>query len=312
MPEYWEITIYGWALTKRGTEQIISQLINVVSPVFAIMAVGYFWSRSGQKYDLDFITSVAINLGCPCLAFSTLTLLEIDHALLGKMGMSIAMALLLFAIFGLGILRLSGVPPRGYLPPLMFANIGNMGLPICLFAYGTEGLALAIIVFAVVTVVQFTVGIWLYSGAFSLLDLVKNPVIVSIVISLIILVMGIKPPEWIAKTTKLLGEITIPMMILTLGVSLERMKVYHIAKPLCISLVRIGMGFGVGVGVAYLMGLTGVVRGVLILQCSMPVAVFNYLLAERYKRNAKETAELIVASTVLSLVTLPLILGFLK
>ena len=138
---------------------MINQLINVVAPVFAIIAVGYFWSRAGQKYDLDFVTSISINIGCPCLAFSTLTSLQMRYDLLGKMGISITIALILFALFGLAILRLAGLSPRGYLPPLMFANIGNMGIPVCLFAYGKEGLALAIIVFAVVTIGQFTIAV---------------------------------------------------------------------------------------------------------------------------------------------------------
>lgn len=280
--------------------------------MFAIMAVGYLWSRMGQKYDLDLITTIVINIGCPCLAFSTLTSLQINHSLLGQISVSVILAVALFGIFGLIILKLAGLSPHGYLPPLMFANIGNMGMPVCLFAYGTEGLAYAIIVFATVTIGQFTIGIWLYSGSISPSGLYKNPIIVSIFIAVFMLISGLEPPEWIARATKLLGELTIPMMLLTLGVSLERMKVSNIGKNFLLSLARIGMGFGVGVAMALLMGLTGTARGVLILQCSMPVAIFNYLLAEKYKQNASETAELIVVSTILSLVTLPLILRFLK
>jgi len=291
---------------------MINELVNIVTPVFTVIAVGYFWSKAGQKYDLDLVTSLVINIGCPCLAFSTLTDIRIDHSLLGQMGISTIIAVTLFGLIGLVILRLAGLSPNAYLPPLMFANIGNMGLPVCLFSYGSDGLALAIIVFALVTIGQFAVGIWLYAGSFSQSGLHRNPVIISIIISLVILLTGIKTPEWISRPIRLLGEITIPMMLFTLGVCLARMRVLNIRKAVLLSLTRIVMGFAVGVTVSYLMGLTGVVRGVLILQCSMPVAVFNYLLAERYRRKPEETAELIVVSTLISLISLPLVLIFLK
>ena len=194
----------------------------------------------------------------------------------------------------------------------MFANIGNMGLPVCLFAYGNEGVALAIVVFAVFMVGQFTIALFLYSGSISLTELIKNPIVISVIISVLILITGYKPAEWISKATKLLGDLTIPMMLLTLGVSLQKMKVFKIGRAVSLSIVRIGMGFCVGLLVAELMGLTGTARGVFILQNSMPVAVFNYLLAERYKRNASETAELIIVSTILSIIALPLVLSFLK
>ena len=291
---------------------MINQLIQVVAPIFAVIAVGYIWSWSGRKYDLEFITSIAINIGCPCLAFSTLTNLEIDQSLLSSISIATACSIVLFGLAGTLVLRVSGLSIKGYLSPLMFANIGNMGLPVCLFAYGQEGLALAIVVFAVVCVGQFTIAIFLYSGSLSLAPVLKNPVIISIVISFALLVSGISPFQWIAKATKLIGDITIPVMLLTLGVSLQRMKVFNTGKALLLSIARIGIGFGVGILVSYLFGLKGTARGVFILQSSMPVAVFNYLLAERYGRNAKETAELIIISTLLSIIVLPLILQFLK
>ncbi len=291
---------------------MVNQLIQVVAPIFAVIAVGYIWSWSGRRYDLEFITSIAINIGCPCLAFYTLTGLKLNHSLLGSISLATAAAIVLFGLIGMLVLKVSGLSINGYLPPLMFANIGNMGLPVCLFAYGQDGLALAIVVFSVVTAGQFTIALLLYSGSFSPLPILKNPVIISIIISAVLLVSGISPPQWIAKSTKLVGDITIPVMLITLGVSLQRMKVFNTGRAILLSITRVGMGFGVGLLLSFVFGFKGAVKGVFILQCSMPVAVFNYLLAERYGRNAKETAELIIISTLLSIITLPMILHFLK
>ena len=291
---------------------MINQLIQVVAPIFAVIAVGYIWSWSGRKYDLEFITAIAINLGAPCLAFSTLTNIKIDHSLLGSISLAMVTAIALFGITGTLILKLFRQPVGSYLAPLMFANIGNMGLPVCLFAYGKEGLAFAIVIFAVVTVGQFTIAIFLYSGSLSVIPIIKNPVIISIVISTFLLVSGLEPPQWIAKSTKLIGDITIPVMLITLGVSLQRMKVFNFGRALLLSFSRVGLGFGIGLLLAHLFGFKGAVRGVFILQCSMPVAVFNYLLSEKYKKNAEGTAELIIVSTLLAIAVLPIILHIIK
>jgi predicted permease len=100
-------------------------------------------------------------------------------------------------------------------------------------------------------------------------------------------------------------------MLITLGVSLARLHVENIKRALTISVLRLVIGFLVGVLVAALFRLPMPARGVLILQSAMPAAVFNYLLAEHFDRNAGDTAGVVVISTVLSLVTLPFLLRFL-
>ena len=76
------------------------------------------------------------------------------------------------------------------------------------------------------------------------------------------------------------------------------------------SALRLGLGFAVGLAVATAMGLEGTVRGVVIFESAMPVAVFNYLWAVRYNTAPEVVAGLVLASTALSFVTLPLLLLF--
>jgi malate permease and related proteins len=291
---------------------MINQLLQVVAPILVVIAVGYIWGKSGRRYDLEFVTSIAMNLGSPCLAFSTLTNIKMSHALMGRVSLATVSAIMIFAITGYLILRCSGLSIDAFLAPIMFPNIGNMGLPVCLFAYGNEGLALAIVVFAVILIGQFTVAIFLYSGTFASSAIFKNPVIISIIISFALLITGVSPPQWIVKSTKLIGDITIPVMLITLGVSLSNMRVLNTSRAILLSIARTGLGFLVGLLISWLFGLTGIARGVFILQCSMPVAVFNYLLAEQYGKKPKDVAELIIISTLLSILVLPVILQYLK
>ena len=154
-------------------------------------------------------------------------------------------------------------------------------------------------------------GPWIYSGEANLAGVLKIPIVYAALISVIVLVAGFKPPLWIARTTELMGSFVIPLMLFTLGVSLAQLRVENIKRALTISVLRLVIGCLVGVLVASLFRLPWPARGVLILQSAMPAAVFNYLLAQHYEKNASDTAGVVVISTVLSLVTLPLLLRFL-
>jgi predicted permease len=99
-------------------------------------------------------------------------------------------------------------------------------------------------------------------------------------------------------------------MLITLGISLARLKVASVPRSLALSALRLVMGFAIGLALAAALGLDGATRGVLIVQLSMPVAVFNYLFAQRYKTAPEEVAGMVVMSTALSFASLPLLLWF--
>ena len=202
------------------------------------------------------------------------------------------------------------LPAHTYLPPLVFGNSGNMGLPLCLFAFGETGLALAVAYFATVSLVHFTAGISVWSGHFSPAELLGTPLTWAVALAVGVLALDVRVPGWIVQTTELLGGITIPLMLLTLGASLHDLGLSSVPRSLGLSAVRLGVGFAAGWGVAQLLGFEGVMRGVVIIEASMPVAVFNFLFAERYHRAPESVASLVVLSTLLAFVTTPLVLRF--
>ncbi|MCP4752203.1 MAG: AEC family transporter [Proteobacteria bacterium] len=289
---------------------MIQLLFNVVAPIFTIVFVGWFWGKSGRAYDSDIITSLVMTIGAPCLVFSTLSTLSISPSFLWQIGAAALLVIVLTGLAGAAILKVAKLSVRGFLSPIMFPNIGNMGLSVCFFAFGKPGLALAIIVFTVYCLGTFSFGLWLYSGAITPAQVLRLPIVYAVILAVLFLVGGLNVPEWIAKTAEMLGNFTIPLMLFTLGVSLSRLKVMNIRFALLLSALRLGGGFGIGLLVSSIFGLTGVAQGVVILQSSMPVAVFNYLFSERYQRHPQETAELVVVSTLMSLVAIPLILRF--
>jgi predicted permease len=148
------------------------------------------------------------------------------------------------------------------------------------------------------------------SGKVSWRELARNPVLYSVLITLLFLFTGTKPWTWVHNTTRLLADFTIPLLLIAMGVSLARFQIASVGRSLLIAVFRLGIGFAVGMAVVTLLDLDGVARRVAILQSSMPVAVFSYLFAVRYNRSPDEVAGTVVISTVLSFLTLPLLLWF--
>lgn len=284
------------------------ELIPILTPLFAGVGVGFVWGRLKRPYDVDFITSLVLLLGTPCLVFSTLVKLQVQADLLGQVALAAVIAVACFLALGGMVLRLAGLSWRAYLPALAFPNAGNMGLPLCLYAFGEPGLALAIAYFAVTSTGQFTLGMRLASGHMSIAHLARTPHLYAIALALVFVIAGKRPPAWLLNATDLVGGMTIPLMLITLGVSLARLRVANVPRSLALSLLRLVMGFAIGLAVAEALDITGVSRGVVVIQSAMPVAVFNYLFAQRFRAEPEEVAGMIVISTAISFATLPLLL----
>lgn len=289
---------------------MISELLAVIVPIFLCAGLGYGWARMKLDYPVEFVTRVVMNVGAPCLIISAFLETGVDPRELGRVALAALLVMALMAMAGWVMLRSLRLDMRTFLPPALFANIGNMGLPLCLFAFGETGLALALAVFLVVFGLQMSLGLVLVAGRGQLGQIVRQPVLWATVLAVFMVWRGWALPDWLANTTDLLAGLTIPLMLVTLGVSLASLKVSEWRHSLAFSLLRVIGGFGAGILVAWLLGLEGVERGVLILQSAMPVAVFNYLLALKFDREPGEVAGMVLISTGLAFVLLPAIVAY--
>ena len=287
---------------------MLGELFAIIAPLFVCAGLGFLWAKRDWPFDTAMVTPLAMNIAVPCLAFFSISTLAVDPAAFAELAIAIVVAFSGFMVFGAIALKIMGLSMRTYLPSLSFPNVGNMGLPVCLFAFGDTGLALGMAWYVIASLGHFTIGIWLVSGSSSPAFLLKTPILYSLIAAFAFMLTDTVPPKWILNTTQLLGNLGIPLMLLTLGVSLARLRVFGLARGVGLSIFRLLMGFGVGLAVAELFGLEGVARGVLILDCAMPVAVFNYIMAERYGRGSSEVASMVVISTAISFATLPLLL----
>jgi predicted permease len=288
----------------------MGELFSIIAPVFLISALGYAWAKMEQPFDTLLVTALLTNVTSPCLIFSRVASLDEDFATFGGVAGLAMLSIAIFAATGYAAAKALKLPVTATVGPIMFPNNGNMGLALCLFAFGEVGIGLGIGFFIVSATTQFTLAPWIASGRFSLRQILRSPVIYASTASIIFLGAGIPVPEWLHNTTTLLGDVSIPLMLITLGVSLARLKVVSLRNSLIVSLLRLGIGFTTGVGLVWAFGLTGVTAGVVLIMCSMPPAVFNYLFAARYGDHAEEVAGTVIISTALSFATMPLLLAY--
>lgn len=288
---------------------MIGELVGILAPVFITAGIGFIWSKRGYNFDSEMVSHLVINIGMPCMVFATLSTLQVELAALNQIVLAAMLSICIYLIIGSVILRGAGMKVSHYLPSLSFSNGGNMGLPICLFAFGEKGLALGTGFFLVNAVAQPTLGVWINSGKFSPAGMLRTPVIYAIPLAMLFRFGGYGVPEWLGNTTKLVGGITIPLMLLLLGVSLSRIGWGTARRSGALAALRIMMGLGAGWGVASLLGLSDTVRGVLLLQAAMPAAVINYVFAVRYETDPETVAGIVMQSTLMSIIVLPLLLA---
>ena len=198
------------------------------------------------------------------------------------------------------------------LPPFIMPNTGNMGLPICLFAYGSQGLGVAAAISALIILSHFTLGVFLADRKFNINIILKSPAFYTIIVSVFLLYYEIKTPVFIENTTFLLMYATIFLILMSLGIALTRFKVFSFKKALVCSIGRVIFGPIIGFLLIIYFNLSGFAAGVLLIQCSMPSAVLNYLVASIYspKKIIDSVASTIVVSTVMSFVTIPIVVFF--
>jgi predicted permease len=290
---------------------LILTVVTIVAPVALLGLVGFVWVRTGHDYDLEFVTRLAMTLSVPALIFTALMKSEVDPAALRDVSVAAALGYGLLAAVFLGIVRLLGLPVRTWLAPLVFGNTGNVGLPLALFAFGEAGLGHAVVIFAVMMMWHFTLGLWLVAGGGSPWRLVREPAMIGTLLGGLFLWQGWQTPLWLTHSLELLGQLAIPIMLITLGVAVARLSAGHLGRAFALTALRFVICLGVAAGLGLAFSLTPVATAVLIVQFTTPVAVTSYMLAAKYGADADAVASLVIASTVLSVGTLPLTLAFL-
>ena len=293
--------------------EIYIKLFEVLFPVFFVVAVGYYIGKKDPKINTKFITNFAANVGTPALILYALNIKNISFDIFSNYFWYYLLAITGF--FFVGIIFLLILKTKDIireLPPFVLPNTGNMGLPICLFAYGSDGLGIAAAISSLIILFHFTLGVFLADRKFNFEVILKSPPFYTIIISVLLLYYEIQLPVFIENTSFLLMYATIFLILMSLGIALTRLKIFSFSKALISSLCRLILGPIIGLSIIYYYELDGFAAGVLLIQCSMPSAILNYLVGSIYspKKIVDNIASMIVVSTLLSFITIPIVVFF--
>ena len=288
---------------------IYIKLFEVLFPVFFIVGIGYFLGKQKSDIDTTFITNYSANFGAPALFIFAITSSGVSYSIFSEYFFYSIIALTCFAITGVIFLFFMKKDIFRELPPFFLPNTGNMGIPICLFAYGSLGMGVAAAISSLVVLLHFTANIFLASKTFNIKIILKSPSTYAVIIAVAFLYFELQMPQYVLNTVMLLGYTMIVLILMSLGVSLTQMKVFSIKSSLISSVGRVIIGPLIGFVLIKIFNLSGYAAGVLLIQSSMPSAILTYLIASMYspKKIVDSISSMIVVSTLMSLITVPII-----
>ena len=289
--------------------ELYLKLFEVLFPVFFIVGIGYFLGRNNPKFDTTFITNYSGNFGAPALFIFAISSSGVTYSVFSEYFVYALIALTSFALIGVIFLFFLKKDISRELPPYFLPNTGNMGIPICLFAYGTLGMGVAAAISSLVILLHFTINIFLASKKFDIKIILKSPPTYAVIVAVFFLYFDLEMPKVVINTVMLLGYAMIVLILMSLGVSLTQLKVFSLKDSIISSIGRVIIGPIIGFLIIKIFNLSGFAAGVLLIQSAMPSAILTYLVAEMYspKKVVDSISSMIVVSTLMSLITVPII-----
>ena len=285
------------------------QLISIVFPIFAIVSLGFMYGRKHTP-DMAAANKLNIDVFVPALIFDVLTANSFNLPEFQALALATVAVVLGSALLAWPVGKLMGYQFKTFVPPMMFNNSGNMGLPLLLFAFGEEALAAAVVMFLVGNFLHFSVGMKIINQSASLLAMLKIPMIYTTIAGLVFSLMSWHVPELVATPIKMLGQISIPLMLFALGVRLINIDWKDWKIGMVGAVVSPLSGLIIGVPVGLMLDLPDLQYAMLVVFSALPPAVLNYMVAERYNQQPSQVASIVLLGNLGSVVVIPLVLAF--
>ncbi|MEY5098951.1 MAG: hypothetical protein RJA36_1670, partial [Pseudomonadota bacterium] len=287
---------------------MLLRIISILFPLFAITALGYAVGRR-LKPDLAQANRLNIDVFVPALVFGAMA--ARDFRITDYLPLLLATFVLIAGsgLIGWLVARALGLQPKTLVPPMMFNNCGNLGLPLAVLAFGDAALAPMVVMFLVSNVLQFSFGIWLLDRHTRLLEVWKSPTILATLAGLAVSLLGIELWPPLLLSVKMVGDIAIPLMLFALGVRLADSRITALGFGVFGAMLRPLAGMLLAWAVMQLLELPGREQTLLLVFGALPPAVLNFMFAERYKQEPDKVASMVLLGNVAAVVFLPLALA---
>lgn len=289
----------------------ILNILSIVFPVFSIIGIGYIFARV-KKLSLEPLINVLLYITIPSLVISSLVKKKLILSELLTISAATAIVVAgtgLISFIYLSITKRRDL--RGFYLPTMFMNSGNMAFPLALLAFGTSGLAIAVLYYVAISLMVYSVGIYIAKGNGGFYEMLKLPLIYATIIGIALNLGEIPLPEPLLVTLDMLGAATIPLMLISLGYQLHSTHITSFGLGLAGTVIRIFGGIILAVTAVSILNIKGLEKNIIILSSSMPSAVINFIVSYKYKLHSELVASIIAMSTLISLFITPAVLYFL-
>jgi predicted permease len=285
------------------------RIVGIVAPILIVVLVGYFYARR-KHTNMDSANAANIDVFVPFLILGVFSGQSIHLAELKNLIIITALITLIPGLFSLAIYRLINVQLKTLVPPMMFKNSGNLGIPLLLLAFGEEYLPAILMLFIVENTLHFTIGFWIISPKGHVLSFLKQPMILATIAGLTISIFQWQLPIWLVSAFQLLGDIAVPLMLFALGVRLVNLDVHGWRIGLIGTFLSPLFGLLAAAPFIFLLNLTPEEQAMAWIFACLPPAVLNYLVAERYQQEPDKVASIVLFANAGSVFIIPAVLYF--
>ena len=286
------------------------RILAIVFPVFSIVALGYWFARRFQFTDMAASNRINMDIFTPALIFDVMSRSDYavaDYNLLLLAGVAVVLG---SGLVAWPIARLLGFQWQTFVPPMMFNNSGNMGLPLIVLTFGEAALPAAIILFAAENFLHFLLGQQMITQQWSLIRVLKNPMILATILGVAVSISGLVIPEAIRLPITMLGQIAIPLLLFSLGVRMLAVDFRDWRIGLAGAIVSPLSGLTIAAAFLYFVPLANEQAAILLLFSALPPAVLNFLVAEKFNQEPQQVASIVLLGNLGSVVFIPLVLWF--
>lgn len=291
------------------TYQLAERIFLTVFPLFAIVVAGYIYGRC-KKPDMSLANQLNMDIFVPALIFFVLSDKSFNLPQFQSLAIGAAVVILGSGLLLFPVCKLLNTRPKTFLPPMMFSNSGNLGLPLIILAFGEQALPAAIVLFIVEMTLHFTVGIYIMDHRTNPLRLLRMPIILATIAGLLWSSFELTMPQGIATSLDMLGQISIPLLLFTLGVRLISVDFSAWRIGVLGAILCPAAGILLAIGVQAVLQLNESQYAFLLLFGALPPAVLNYIVAEQYNQEPKQVASIVLLGNMGALLFIPATLVF--
>jgi len=286
---------------------LLEQIFSIVAPLFFIVTVGYFYGKWVNP-EMGITNRLIMDVFMPALIFHVMIQDDFYPTQYVTLIFGGVLLMLGSGVLAYALSRLVGWSPRSFVPPAMFSNWANLGIPLYVSALGQEALDGGVMLVVAGNVLCFTLGAYIYSGSLSIVNVFKTPIIISVILGLLFNIANVPVSPFIDQPIDMLGQVAIPLMLFSLGVRLTKVDLNDNVIGAVMAVFCPVVGIGLAVLLVRVLPLSALHANILILFGALPPAVINFMLAEQYNNDPEKVASMVIIGNLAALITIPLAL----